>query len=305
MRQRLYYIAFTLLAVLCLQSCHYKEFDEDFLDTAPVRIVADWQGADFRSGLRLVICPLDGQYQRPYVVDMKDSVNLRLPVGHYRIVAFNSYSDILRITGLDDLTGNVEIRTDPADASKLSCLDTVPHSTLYDYPDRTMAGRAWTATVRKDVPCNRIVIPVKEATVPVNIVIRGIRHLEYINTAVFTLDNCNLAYYPAADSVGKRLVTLVTHDSKLDIGQGTVSTSFQTFGFSPKDSHVIWVGLTGEGYGTVLRYDVDGSNFSVGDDGNITIRLDTDFDVKTIVPKGSSFVVDVDKWREDSLDIEM
>lgn len=234
MRQRLYYIAFTLLAVLCLQSCHYKEFDEDFLDTAPVRIVADWQGADFRPGLRLVICPLDGQYQRPYVVDMKDSVNLRLPVGHYRIVAFNSYSDILRITGLDDLTGNVEIRTDPADASKLSCLDTVPHSTLYDYPDRTMAGRAWTATVRKDVPCNRIVIPVKEATVPVNIVIRGIRHLEYINTAVFTLDNCNLAYYPAADSVGKRLVTLVTHDSKLDIGQGTVSTSFQTFGFFPR-----------------------------------------------------------------------
>lgn len=55
----------------------------------------------------------------------------------------------------------------------------------------------------------------------------------------------------------------------------------------------------------MLRYDVDGSNFSVGDDGNITIRLDTDFDVKTIVPKGSSFVVDVDKWREDSLDIEM
>lgn len=305
MRQRLYYIALTLLAVLCLQSCHYKEFDEDFLDAVPVRIVADWQGADFRPGLRLVICPLDGQFSRPYVVDMKDSTSLRLPVGRYRIVAFNSYSDILRVTGLDDLTGGVEIHTDPADASKLSCLDTVPHSTFYDYPDRTMAGRAWTATVRKDVPDNRIVIPVKEATVPVNIVISGIRHLEYINTAVFALDNCNLAYYPATDSVGKRLVTLVSYDTKMDFAHGTVSTSFQTFGFLPKDSHVIWIGLTGEGYGTVLRYDVDDRNFSVGEDGNITIRLDTDFDVKTIISKESPFSVDVDKWREDSLDIEM
>lgn len=305
MRRRLMSMALTLLAVVSLASCHYKDFDEDFLDSAPVRIVADWQGADFRPGLRLVICPLDGQFSRPYIVDMRDSATLSLPVGRYRIVAFNSSSDILRVTGLDDLSGNVEIHTDPADVSKLACLDTVPHSTLYDYPDRTMAGRTWTATVRKDVPLNRILIPVKEATVPVNIVIRGIRHLEYINTAVFTLDNCNLAYYPAADSVGKSLVTLVSYDSKIDIAHGAVSNSFQTFGFSPKDSHVIWIGLTGEGYGTVLRYDVDPENLSVDGDGNITIHLDTDFDIRTIIPKGSSFTVGVDKWREDSVDIEM
>lgn len=300
----------TLMTAI-LSSCHYKDFDEyDRRENVPVRFVMGWTGMEQQPGMRLVIYPEEGQFLKPMIRDFNDSINIRLPEGRYSVVAFNSYSDILRISGIDDDQRMIRISTGMADLTKTRSLDSLKAQPLYDYPDTLTTSRDSAVVIdwekfQSFEGVQRVVLKPFVATKMVSVIVEGIKHLEYVHSAVFCLADCYTAYFPVQNILDNILGTVVSANSKYDCQNNKLYNNFNVFGFKAEYPHTLYIILTGEGFCKILPFDLDSSNINVDEQGNITIRLTSDFDVKSVVPKGNTFDIDIGEWKADSTQIDL
>lgn len=304
---------------MTLVSCQYKDFDElndvpDNETTVQAKFIFDYSKLGFQPKvMRLVLYPLDGQFTNPMIRDVKDSITVKLLKGRYGAVAFNEDNSILLFSGYNTMQGNTKVTTGYADKSRLALLDTLTNAVFYDFPERTAVfycdsirlGEESTDSRAVNIIRNRITFVPYETTRNVDVRIEGMKNMQYLTSVVFCLDGCYTEYYIKEKSTGTATGFIVSPDFKVDLSDSILSGNYYIFGLSPITRHTLHVILGGEGFSHVLNFDLI-DNVKYADNGfDIQIRLQSDFDVYSLVPRSGGFNLDVHDWTTDSTDVKL
>lgn len=298
MKRLIYSCILVLSTSLSLMSCQYKEF-EDYDGTVPVKVVVDYSLLDFTPEVtRVMFYPKEGQFTNPYKVDVKDSMYVNLPSGLYDIVAYNNDSEINR---LDDDTEKDSVRVYvPESRFQVSKNQ---DSVLYDYPDRFAVSHLKNVGLYTDGSCHicdgrSVRIYPEETTKQINLVIRGVKNLQYGKSFHVILDSTYVSSYLTGVSKGAigRLSCEAITDSS------SIRYSFNIFSLVPSVSkYCIRLAVSNGSSNKLYRFDVTNQITSHLDKKTIDVAIDTDITIEPDIQKnGAGFDIGVDDWTEEN-----
>ena len=261
-----------------LSSCQYKDFD-DYLpnilgamtDNDLLMITAD-HGCD------------------PTYSD--------LPLGQYRIFAYNDDSSILRISGTDSSFGTPVVYTDKADNRGL------PGNigTFYDYPNVTYA--TYTGAAVMNFTDNRIILKPEVVTRDVEVIVDSVLNQKDISSVRMSLDGVSNTYTPL--TAPKNFVTMVS-DAGLSPSENRITSSFHVYGLD-RSVHTLQLFITGNGFKRILSFDVTGLvNDQIGSGGKVIIHVTAGYDAEKDVPVDatSGIGVGVDDWPSEDIPLNL
>ncbi len=283
-----------------LSSCQYKDFD-DYDGTVSTMVVMDWSGLGRSSVkpevMKVVFYPINGS-MHPFPVNVKDSAMVYLPLGQYRIFAYNDDSSILRISGTDSSFGTPVVYTDKADNRGL------PGNigTFYDYPNVTYA--TYTGAAVMNFTDNRIILKPEVVTRDVEVIVDSVLNQKDISSVRMSLDGVSNTYTPL--TAPKNFVTMVS-DAGLSPSENRITSSFHVYGLD-RSVHTLQLFITGNGFKRILSFDVTGLvNDQIGSGGKVIIHVTAGYDAEKDVPVDatSGIGVGVDDWPSEDIPLNL
>lgn len=312
-----------LAMTIGITSCQYKDFDE-YDGTVPAKVVVDYSHSDCGSKPlinRVIFYPMQDQ-AKSFQNDIKDSSIVQLPTGLIQVFAFNNTSEINRTRGMADIAASPVIYTEKADYRGIYQKDDFDKTEYYDYPDTTyISWKSVTISGNAQVSSpddNRIVLQMERVTRPVLIEVCGLRNASFVHGVRMSLSGIQKEYSPVrgynhtyvnlvADGIvetddpdkGNRSV----FDNKTVID--TLRSSLNIYGIG-QQQHILNVFLEGSNWHKILSFDVsDQLQKQSQGMSPIIVIVNTDFDVKDVVPKDSRFDIHVSDWEDKEIPIVM
>ena len=264
-------------------------------------VVMDWSGLGRSSVkpevMKVVFYPINGS-MHPFPVNVKDSAMVYLPLGQYRIFAYNDDSSILRISGTDSSFGTPVVYTDKADNRGL------PGNigTFYDYPNVTYA--TYTGAAVMNFTDNRIILKPEVVTRDVEVIVDSVLNQKDISSVRMSLDGVSNTYTPL--TAPKNFVTMVS-DAGLSPSENRITSSFHVYGLD-RSVHTLQLFITGNGFKRILSFDVTGLvNDQIGSGGKVIIHVTAGYDAEKDVPVDatSGIGVGVDDWPSEDIPLNL
>lgn len=301
----------TLLSiVMVFTSCHYKYFD-DYDGLMRVKVVVDYSRMDTvkvrPAIMKAVFYSVDGLYS-PFYVSVKDSTYENLPVGRYKVFAFNDDSHVNIFTDIDSVNNVPSITTGLAKTSGLLLKDSLDNTKYYDWPDRTFAYSADCEITYKDGE-QRITLYPSEVTRRVEITVDGLKNLGYVKNLRLSLDGVQHNYIPALWTQLNDYVSMAVNTDFED-NYTSIEGSLYVFGLSSKN-HYLSLHVKGDGFNRLLRFDVTKQVVDqLPNTGTIYIHVNADYDAyddfpEPVNPGGSGTSIGVDDWNNEDIDLEL
>lgn len=312
-----------ITALLILPACEYKEL-ENIEDQGRFRcqVLFNYQNIDsIPATMRVAFYPIDHEtysnMTKGYITfDIPATGgNVSLPVGNYKVVAWNSDTEHVTVTDNDnpyDLAANA-VQYSPADilptrsveqdVAKL--IDSIyKGQSLYTFPDYMIHATGQVSVFSNAE--NQVTLTPDSMVSHVQLNIHGIQGLPYVSDMQGTIDGTMSTRFIAFDKLSQNpAVTLFSPT----YNEETVTASFYVFDFEPGKTNfkiILFCWMSDKKIYLTLNIDEDNASITREENGNIIINIDISVDIRNFIGNNEGgFNISLDDWDDHIIDVDI
>lgn len=334
------HLATVLLTVVLLSSCNHKELYVENYDLFPVRVAFDFSKVESTPAImRTYFYPIneDGIAGQPQIFDLRSEGDMvYLAAGDYHVVAYNSEAENILAEG-EDIYSDFKLTTHKFNVNTQEVPQRTGHRVLErelfgtsvpfnekespdywlsDTPDWTIAShvdrfRVESTPGADGEQARMLTLPVVEATVTLDIQVKGFQGLELATLMRGTLSGIPDGYQM---STGKAVQepTMMSFLGKVDHERNVITGSIRLWGYLPTDNTVhqyLNIYIWGERGNYFLTEDITEQLNKASQTGDLTFTVDMTSDINffdgTEGIGSSGFDPGVTEWGEYKVDISL